>query len=333
MPPDPERRQGDIMGTATHPFDISTIEVRPDALIDIRWRQLDGSPGPKVGQLETVGSGYRIRYRHGAIYLKPGPTNTLAWVYGAIGERYDALGGPASWLGFPVADEAEFTDGGRISRFEHGNIYWWPDVGAIELNEVVVRYTGLICFGETDWDQGSFEDEPYAVIGTVTPMGTASYRSRIYEDVDAGEGVSDEMEIYRGQALGLVIATLLMEHDASDPDKYKEAVKIGVDAAAAGATAAVAVIPGVGPILAAGLGPALGALAPTITEVINETLDLKDDTLGLQTITMTPKQMVVLAARTENSVSHGVTFKVETPLFSRLGASYKVCFSLAALQP
>src|SRR5690606_8309479 len=74
MPPHPQRRQGPIGGTATPPIDMSTIQVRPDVLIDIRWRQLGGSPGPKVGPLETVGSGYRIRYRHGAIYLKQGPT-------------------------------------------------------------------------------------------------------------------------------------------------------------------------------------------------------------------------------------------------------------------
>jgi hypothetical protein len=91
--------------------------------------------------------------------------------------------------------------------FEHGAIYWWPDSGAIELVNIVVRYTGLYCFGETDNDQLSGGDEPYVIFGVIPPPPAASYEKHtgIYgqpEDqfgsVDAGDSREDNIELYRG---------------------------------------------------------------------------------------------------------------------------------------
>jgi hypothetical protein len=45
-------------------------------------------------------------------------------------------------------------------------------------------------------------------------------------------------------------------------------------------------------------------------------------------VALSSKQMVVLAARTENSTFRGVGFKAETPLFDAEGASYKAYFGL-----
>ena len=63
---------------------------------------LGGAPGAAVSDVETVGSGRRVRYQNGTIYERP--DGKCAWVYGAINERYDQLGGAMSWLGFPMAD-------------------------------------------------------------------------------------------------------------------------------------------------------------------------------------------------------------------------------------
>jgi hypothetical protein len=86
-----------------------------------------------------------------------------------------------------MSDESDFPEGGRVNVFQGGAIYWWPDTGAIELNDVVVHYTGLICFGETDNDQLSNSDEPYVVLGMTSPTGSWAARSQVYEYVDAGE--------------------------------------------------------------------------------------------------------------------------------------------------
>ena len=52
------------------------------------------------------------------------------------------------------------------------NLAAWLDTGARALNDVIVHYTGLHCFGETDVDHGTDSDEPYATIGVVTPTAS-----------------------------------------------------------------------------------------------------------------------------------------------------------------
>lgn len=51
-------------------------------------------------------------------------------VYGAIGDRYNQLGGPTGPLGCPLTDEADANNGGRFNRFEHGEIAWAPRQGS-----------------------------------------------------------------------------------------------------------------------------------------------------------------------------------------------------------
>jgi len=120
------------------------------------------------------------------------------------------------------------------------------------LGDIVVRYTGLYCFGETDNDQLSSSDEPYAIFGVIPPPpGVPSApRTRIYEGVDAGESREDSIELYRGLPYGMSLSATLMEHDFSDPDEYRGIVKASADEAAKGVVAAVQQVPSVGPALA-----------------------------------------------------------------------------------
>ena len=54
-------------------------------------------------------------------------------VQGEIREYWLRLGGPKSKLGYPIADETHTPDHqGRMSRFEHGEIWWYPAKGASE---------------------------------------------------------------------------------------------------------------------------------------------------------------------------------------------------------
>ncbi|MEP7107655.1 MAG: hypothetical protein ABI760_06720 [Ferruginibacter sp.] len=62
-----------------------------------------------------------------SIYWSP-QTNAVE-VYGAIGEKYQSIGGAGSNLGYPVA--AEYQDGrNRTQRFQHGTITWNATYGA-----------------------------------------------------------------------------------------------------------------------------------------------------------------------------------------------------------
>lgn len=52
-------------------------------------------------------------------------------VCGAIREKYDAIGGPTSFLTWPKSDELGVPDGvGRRNEFVNGFIYWHPTTGA-----------------------------------------------------------------------------------------------------------------------------------------------------------------------------------------------------------
>lgn len=314
-----------------NPGDLGDVFLSPRLLaeraISERAQEFTAVIGQPVSELiESIESGFVQRYEFGSMYWRNREIGAKC-VHGAIYQHYQTLGSEGSWLGYPVTDEIDFTEGGRVSSFERGAIYWWSDTGAIELNDLVVNYTGIVCFGETD--ELSASDEPYVTLGMISPIGTSEAQSRIYEGVDAGESRTDLIEIYRGKPLGLTITVLLMEHDEGDPNKYKEIVQGAVAGAFAGVTALTALIPGVGPAIAAAVGPVLGAVTPKGAEFLNDLADFGDNKINETTLAITPKQMVVLAARTVNSEERGVGFKLATPLLSGLGASYKVYFGFA----
>ena len=81
---------------------------------------------------ETATPDGRGRYNHfqgGSIYWHP---KTRAHeVHGAIRDKWASLGWERSSLGYPRTDEMTTLDGkGRVSRFQGGWIYWYPDTGA-----------------------------------------------------------------------------------------------------------------------------------------------------------------------------------------------------------
>jgi hypothetical protein len=88
------------------------------------------------------------RFNHftnaGSIYWTP---STGAWsIHGSIRDKYLALGGPASVLGYPITDESGTPDG--IGRFNHfanaGSIYWTPGTGAWSIHGAIrARWAGM----------------------------------------------------------------------------------------------------------------------------------------------------------------------------------------------
>jgi LGFP repeat len=270
------------------------------------------------------------RFNHfsnaGSIYWTPQTGANV--IYGAIRQQWEALGWERSYLGYPTTDEMDFAEGGRANEFQNGGIYWWPDTGPIDLRDVVVHYTGLHCFGETDWDQGSSSDEPYVIVSVTTPRIADTKTTRVYSDVDGGETRPDLLEVYRGRPYGINIASVVMENDFGDPDRYKKEVQDVVMGVHSAGTVALGLIPVVGPVVAAIAGPALGALMPSIGGAVNDLFDWGDDRIGSGTTTLSARQMVLLAARTGNSNFNGIGFKAESPLISGSGASYKAYYGL-----
>jgi hypothetical protein len=270
------------------------------------------------------------RFNHfsngGSVYWTPQTGANAVW--GDIRRKWEELGWERSYLGYPTSDESDFPEGGRANDFQNGGIYWWPDTGAIDLRDVVVHYTGLYCFGETDWDQGSSSDEPYVIVSVTTPKVAETTRTQVYSDVDAGDSRPDLLEVYRGRPYGINISSVLMENDFGDPNRYKEQVQQVVMGVHTAGTIALGLIPVVGPVIAAIAGPALGTLMPSIGGAINDMFDWGDDQIGGSNVTLSARQMVLLATRTGNSEFHGIGYKVESGLISGSGASYKAYFGI-----
>ena len=323
----PARRQNVVIAVQDHTDFDRAMKPFKD-----KHDQLDGAPGEPLskGLPENNGSGSRVRYQNGTIYQRA--DGNCAWVYGLIGERYDQLGAGVSWLGLPVSDEEEFSEGGRASRFENGAIYFWPDTGAIDMNQAVVHYTGLYAFAETDSDMGTTSDEPYVILGVNAPSRSLPpVQSQIYDDVDAGDSRPDLIELYRGMPEGIAISVLLMEHDEGDPDRYKAAVTAGVAAGAAGLAATIGLTPFVGAFLAPIAAGVLAKIAPDVISAIDDLIGAGDDVLGTTVLHLTAKQMVVLAARTVNQDQWGIGWKAATESLTGQGSEYKVYFGLVAV--
>lgn len=324
----------DIVSRPHTDVNLSQIYSTPsplEKLFDDFWESINRAPGNKKSSIEKIEGGYRLEYSNGYVYKNK---NNLYFVYGAIHDKYESLGNARSWLGLPVSSELDFIENGRVTNFENGSIYWWPDTGAIELNEVVIHYTGLICFGETNWDMGSDADEPYVVLGVLSPSGNNSEKTQIYNDVDGGESRPDLIEIYRGKPYGVTISALLMERDYENPEVYKSTFTKAFNAATEKINDKIkdeiSNIPAGGyeSQIAKKTEDELKTAEAQLANFLYDALDLKDDKLGVFSRFLSAKEMIVMAAKMNNFYEKGVGFKFASDLMSRFGASYKVYFGI-----
>jgi LGFP repeat len=285
------------------------------------------------------------RYNHferGSIYWTPG--TGAREVHGMIRDKWQSLGWERSWLGYPISDEMDFPENGRVSVFQNGSIYWWADTGARELNDVVVQYTGLFCFGETDADVDtvsvlgipvpvpSDDDEPFASIGVKGPGVENTFRTQIYE-VNAGDARPDLIELYRGKPRGLLINALLTEFSGGDTDLSRQKIKEAYEKASPYVAQAITEIPYVGPVLGPiaefGLAAAKGAILNALNDFVEHSLGYANRPLGEDAITLSARDMVLLATRPEgNAFQYAIAWRFETALLSRFGASYKIYFNI-----
>jgi hypothetical protein len=298
----PVRAKWADMGWETSPLGYPVVDTRPTP---------DG-----LGQFSL--------FSKGAIYSTD-ETGARA-VLGTIYDHWARMGSERSYLGYPTSDESPFPDGGWTSEFQNGSIYCWADTGAIDLGDVVVHYTGLYCYGETDVDGFSTSDEPYVIISRFSAQGAVTSRSVIYDDVEPGEARPDHIEIYRGRPYGLTIGTVLMEHSNGDPDRHETVVR---DAVLTAYQAGIDVVKDVfGAAVANFLKYWLNKVMPDVAGWIGGALGLDDRQIDSATTVLSAKNMVLLAARAPNLERHGIVFKVESHLLSGWGASYKAHYGI-----
>lgn len=272
------------------------------------------------------GAGRYNHFANGSIYWSY--ASGAHEIHGAIRDKWASLGWEQGWLGFPLEGERPFTEDGRISRFQNGAIYWWPDIGAFDVGAVTLRYRGIYCFGESD--EASSADEPYVVMGAVPVPGASSaapsaIRSPIYDDVDSGNERPDDIEVYRGNPFGLALGVALIEHDEGNPDSYLGLVKAGVDLAGKGVSAGCSAL--FGADAAQVCDSIWSEIAPKIVSTVNDLIGSEDDLIGKTTLYISAKQMVMLVHQPWYRF-WGIRYHFETELLTDGDASYKAYFSV-----
>jgi hypothetical protein len=309
------------------------VAIAIDAPIYAEYQNLgglDGFLGRAKEDTRRVPDGRgRVQEFEGAtMYAATGVTGAHE-VHGLIRKRWLELGGPPSYLGYPTSNElAELADGGRVNTFEHGDIYFWPDLGVVDLRGVQIRYRGLNCFAESD--ELSSSDEPYVIASPVGPQREAIESIALpVVSADAGGSYPDLRVLYAGPAAGIgALAVTMMENDEGNPDEYRGQVQAGVRVAmniAAGAIAAT----GVGlPVSAIALF-VLNAGAGPIADAINRTIGSGDDMIGTDVFPLAPKSLIALA-RADLQQERNVQFNLATQLLTGEGA-YKAYFDVDLL--
>lgn len=128
-----------------------------------------GRWGECVTNEYPVKDGVAQDFRKGRAYWSP---ESGAWLTnGRIGARYSQIGGPESWLGFPITHELGTPDGiGRFNHFQHGSIYWTPDLGPVAVPADIVE----------EWGRNGYE------------LGKLGYP--VADPVSVGEGLMQRFE-------------------------------------------------------------------------------------------------------------------------------------------
>ncbi|WP_234783017.1 LGFP repeat-containing protein [Mycolicibacter sinensis] len=126
--------------TVTVLLSVQTAAATPDSdardAITAAWQAAggDGSPlGPPKGDVHPAGAGFAQDFAGGTMFFTP-ETGAKA-LYGAILDKYEALGGAATNdLGFPNIDEVPgLVPGSRVAIFsgrDNPVIFWTPEHGA-----------------------------------------------------------------------------------------------------------------------------------------------------------------------------------------------------------
>jgi hypothetical protein len=105
----------------------SAIVLKSLALL----KSAPGALGGATSDIETIEDcgAYRRRFQRGSIFYVTGASDAFS-VHGDIAAHYAQLGEQNSPLGYPTTDESGTPDGiGRFNHFQHGSIYWKPNLG------------------------------------------------------------------------------------------------------------------------------------------------------------------------------------------------------------
>ncbi len=133
-----------------------------------------GSTGWEAGHLGyptsdercgLAGGGCLTNFQGGTIYWSP--NTEPQYVRGAILNKWGSTGWEAGHLGYPTSDErCGLPNGGCLTNFEYGNIYWSPNSDAHWTRGAVQQL-----WGQRGWEGGRYgypTSDPFDVSGKVS---------------------------------------------------------------------------------------------------------------------------------------------------------------------
>jgi hypothetical protein len=131
----------------------------------------------------------------------------------------------------------------RPSSMARDDVEAYPVPPARPGDKITLKYTGLYCNEETDWDGLSNSDEPYVLTSVVEIASDGEnkvhterhpFSQASYQDVDTGNWRSGPIAAcWHGSPTDISLISVLMEQDKGDPDYYKHELHLIVKAAAA----------------------------------------------------------------------------------------------------
>ena len=173
------------------PAAVATPSADAVAAIDAKYTTFGGAGsllGTPIAAAIDVGAGAERDYSGGVIYYSKDSGAKV--MYGAILDRYKALGGPTGDLGFPTNDESDAGNG--VARFNDftapggASIYWSPEWGAMVL-------------------KGRVRDAWLASGGINGPFGYPTTDTTTLSDTETGKFIGPAgTEIQWSDAAGLV---------------------------------------------------------------------------------------------------------------------------------
>ncbi len=110
-----------------------------------KWVSTGGVAGalgkPTADYRVLPGGAHAARFQRGDIYWSAA-TGTRV-VFGAVRDKYNALGGAAGFLGLPTGD-LTFVWAGIMTRFQGGDIYWSGATGAhVVYGDILTKFNAL----------------------------------------------------------------------------------------------------------------------------------------------------------------------------------------------
>ncbi|MGW0364014.1 LGFP repeat-containing protein [Streptomyces sp. NPDC002990] len=111
------------------PEQVLDVDYAADKFFEVAQQMEPDMEGSTPGQLAQAvqRSAYPERYDQ-AENIARAQRDEAFRPYGAIGAKYDAMGGPGGALGWPVRAEEDASLGGRFQLFQNGIVIWRPDV-------------------------------------------------------------------------------------------------------------------------------------------------------------------------------------------------------------